>query len=369
MNAYCTVSRLNSESFSVPCCTSAKAGKLSWQSYHVLHDHIRFSYLAQRLVSGPQEQICWSKVLSSSRLIPRMLSAFDLNAAHYFRPQLSQDAYFLLLQLLVIICSINTIQVVSPFQAILDYEISKGIPPGYINYCISQTKPNGWWHRLERGEGLMDAEWFAGFTSDLHDDQRWADYYASKRASLNLPKETPPLPTIDGELLFWDMMRASRDPDPWMFPALKVLKASGKYILGALSNTMIFPPDHPYSHVAHDGVKSVFDVFISSAHVGLRKPDPAIYALAVSELDKFAKANQDSEKGKQLGWKDGVGAEEVVFLDDIGENLKAAKAAGFGTIKVHLGRAFEAVDALEELTGLKLAGDHPRIAVTPKAKL
>ena len=56
----------------------------------------------------------------------------------------------------------------------------------------------------------------------------------------------------------------------------------------------------------------------------------------------------------------------MLFLDDIGENLKAGKARGFRTLKVHLGRAFEAVDELEEVTGLKLAGDHPRIAMEPK---
>jgi hypothetical protein len=38
------------------------------------------------------------------------------------------------------------------------------------------------------------------------------------------------------------MMDGSRAPDPWMFPALKKLKASGKHILAALSNTMIYPP-------------------------------------------------------------------------------------------------------------------------------
>ena len=54
-------------------------------------------------------------------------------------------------------------------------------------------------------------------------------------------------------------------------------------------------------------------------------------------------------------------ADEIVFLDDIGENLKAAKNAGFGTIKVPLGRAYEAVDELEKITGLKLAGDHPKV--------
>jgi FMN phosphatase YigB (HAD superfamily) len=251
--------------------------------------------------------------------------------------------------------------VVSPFQAILDYELSHSIPPGWINNCISKTKPYGYWHRLERGEMLMNANWFAGFTRDLHQPSLWAEFYTSVRAGEpSLPASTPPVPTVDGEALFWEMMRASRDPDPWMYPALQKLKASGKYILAGLSNTMIFPPGHAYRAHSNDGVRGIFDVFISSAHVGMRKPDAAIYDYAIRELDSYAKANP----GK--GAPDGVKAGDILFLDDIGENLKAAKTKGFRTIKVNLGRAFEAVDQLEDVTGLKLAGVHPRIAVTPK---
>jgi FMN phosphatase YigB (HAD superfamily) len=60
-----------------------------------------------------------------------------------------------------------------------------------------------------------------------------------------------------------------------------------------------------------------------------------------------------------------VRADEVVFLDDIGENLKAARAAGLRTIRVPLGRAYEAVEELEKVTGLALAGDHPKVPVKP----
>jgi FMN phosphatase YigB (HAD superfamily) len=47
----------------------------------------------------------------------------------------------------------------------------------------------------------------------------------------------------------------------------------------------------------------------------------------------------------------------MVFLDDIGENLKAARKAGMRTIKVNLGRSREAVKELEKITGMKLSGD------------
>jgi hypothetical protein len=262
----------------------------------------------------------------------------------------------------------NTTQVVSPFQAILDYEISRGIPPGWVNTCISHVKPYGYWHRLERGEILLDSTWFAGFSSDFQAPSLWTSFYTKARTQdPSLPPTVPAVPHIDGEELFWTMMTMARVHDPWMFPALQNLRASGRYILAALSNTVVYPPGHPLG-TAHDELRTVFDVFVSSAHIGMRKPDPAIYEHAVRELDRFARANAGAEGRNTQGWEDGVTPGDIVFLDDIGENLKAAKKAGFGTIKVNLGRAFEAVDELEQLTGLELAGTHPRIAVKPRTK-
>jgi putative hydrolase of the HAD superfamily len=57
-----------------------------------------------------------------------------------------------------------------------------------------------------------------------------------------------------------------------------------------------------------------FDVIVESAVVGLRKPDPRIYELVLSEL--------------------AVDATATVFLDDLGINLKPARAMGMTTIKV-----------------------------------
>lgn len=280
---------------------------------------------------------------------------------------------------ITILSRANTNQVVSPFQSILDYELSLGIPPGWVNYSISRTAPSGFWHRLETGSIPMDAGFFEGFNRDLHDPARWEAFYQAQRARRDpslppLPKETPPVPQLDGEWLFHDMMTAARAPDPWMYPALKALKASGRYVVAALSNTVIFPPGHEYAprqagdDFFDDPLRRLFDVFVSSAHVGLRKPDPRIYRLALERVDEFARANAGTDRGRALGWSEGVEPGEVVFLDDIGENLKAAKAAGFRTIRVPLGRAYEAVEALEEVTGLALAGDHPKIPVKPNFK-
>lgn len=70
-----------------------------------------------------------------------------------------------------------------------------------------------------------------------------------------------------------------------------------------------------------------FDHIIESAVVGIRKPDPEIYRLTCDTA--------------------GVAPHQVVFLDDLGINLKPARAMGMSTIKV--------VDphvALNELTAI-----------------
>lgn len=271
----------------------------------------------------------------------------------------------------------------------------------------------------------MDDAFFRGFNEDLRDQQRWREFYArqvlskkrgpqprlhrpqpqqqpqkqeeepQQRGSIKgdkggddkvrgyerdkttdlaaqqqqqQPEQAPPVPDVDGEWLFNNMMTVSATPDPWMYPALRALKASGRYILAALSNTVIFPPGHPLwrEDFMDDPVRRLFDVFISSAHVGLRKPDARIYQLALARVDEFSRQRQRGGPGEE-GQGEGVAPGDIVFLDDIGENLKHARLQGFRTVKVPLGRAYEAVDQLEALTGLALAGPHPRIPHAPTA--
>lgn len=233
----------------------------------------------------------------------------------------------------------------SPFQAILDYEISQNIPPGWVNFSISRTSPNGAWHKIERGEIKMDADFFAAFNQDLRNPALWKQFHEQQRQKKGLsgPSTIPPLPEVDAEWLFWEMMRISRTPDPYMFPALKRLKASGKFLMGALSNTVKFPEGHPYNK-DETGVRSQFDFFISSAHSGLRKPDPKIYEVAIREMDALAKKHG----------LPGAEASDIVFFDDIGENLKAGKRSGLRTVKVTLGKTLDTVKELEQITGLQL---------------
>ena len=178
----------------------------------------------------------------------------------------------------------------------------------------------------------------------------------SPSSSNNTEPSLPPIPSIDGESLFWSMMSASRHPDPYVFPALERLSSwDSRPILGALSNTVIYPPDHPWSRkkLAPPSSNSTvtdafffdpskyFDVYIASAEVGMRKPARDIYDLAIQRLDEF-----DKQKGGQ-----GIKPEDVVFLDDIGENLKMGREVGMNTIRVQLGKTWRAVKELEKLLG------------------
>lgn len=193
----------------------------------------------------------------------------------------------------------------------------------------------------------MDAEFFAGFTKDLQDPELWRQFHErlrQQKGGKESAAEIPPVPKIHGEYLFWEMMRMSRAKDPYIFPALRKLKASGQFLIGALSNTVIFPEGHPYNDNEKDGLRSQFDFFVSSAHVGLRKPDPNVYTLALKEMEELA---------ARRGLKD-FKPDDVVFLDDIGENLKGAKNAGMRTLKVVLGRTQDSVKELEKITGLQL---------------
>ena len=61
-------------------------------------------------------------------------------------------------------------------------------------------------------------------------------------------------------------------------------------------------------------IMSLFDHLIESSKLGIRKPDPRIYALMCEALD--------------------VDPNKCVYLDDLGINLKPARAMGMHTIKV-----------------------------------
>ena len=75
-----------------------------------------------------------------------------------------------------------------------------------------------------------------------------------------------------------------------------------------------------------------FDAVVESSKVGCRKPEVEFYELACTTA--------------------GVEPAECVFLDDLGINLKPAKAMGMTTIKVLA--ADQAITDLESVLGIDL---------------
>ena len=80
-------------------------------------------------------------------------------------------------------------------------------------------------------------------------------------------------------------------------------------------------------------VMGLFECVIESSREGIRKPDPEIYRLACDRL--------------------GVSPTESVYLDDLGINLKPARALGMRTIKVVT--EDQAIADLEKILGFEFA--------------
>lgn len=192
----------------------------------------------------------------------------------------------------------------SPFQVIARYEREHGLPADAINRVVVAAGEQGAWARLERGELTV---------------QTFCEPFEADCRAHGL--------TVDARRLMREIGEAAR-PRPVMLEAIRRLRAKG-FRVAALTNNWL-DGGRPLG----DGLREHFDVFVESASVGLRKPDPRIYALVCRRL--------------------GVAPEQAVFLDDIGRNLKTARALGMATIRVR--DPEQALRELGALVGLDLLG-------------
>jgi epoxide hydrolase-like predicted phosphatase len=78
-------------------------------------------------------------------------------------------------------------------------------------------------------------------------------------------------------------------------------------------------------------VDEIFEVIVDSAFVGMRKPEPAIYELAVERIGS------------------GVLASECMFVDDVEVNVEAARELGMAAI--HFQSADQAIPEIEAALG------------------
>ena len=204
----------------------------------------------------------------------------------------------------------------SPLHAIAQYEREIGLPANFVNRVVADTAPGGAWSRLERGEISMET-----FYVDFEADCQAAGQALSARA-------------------MFERMGVAAQPRPIMLEAIRRIRAQG-LLAGALTNNWATDDadDEAGGQKTHanDGsqaLSELFDVFVESSVEGLRKPDPRIYTLTCERL--------------------GVEPSQAAFLDDIGSNLKAARALGMTTIKVDTPE--QALDELSRVIDLELVG-------------
>jgi putative hydrolase of the HAD superfamily len=172
----------------------------------------------------------------------------------------------------------------SPFEAFRHYEREHHLPQDFIRTVNAIDPHTNAWARLERAE--LDAE---GFDAA----------FAAESAALGHR-----VPGADILALL------AGDVRPEMVTALDQVKAAG-LATACLTNNIATGGE---SRPEVEAVMARFDVVLESSKLGVRKPEPAFYALACERL--------------------GVEPAECVFLDDLGINLKPARDMGMTTIKV-----------------------------------
>lgn len=188
----------------------------------------------------------------------------------------------------------------SPFDAFNDYERAHGLPVDFIRSVNTVDPDTNAWARIERRDITPDE-----FDTAFADESERLGHRVPGRDVLGL---------LHGAVR------------PEMVLALDRVIEAG-YITACLTNNV--------SSDTHDEVRSIMDRFdhvVESSKVGFRKPEPAFY-----------------ERGCELA---AVEPHEVVYLDDLGINLKPARAMGMTTIKVL--SAEQAIGDLEAVLGVTL---------------
>ncbi len=187
----------------------------------------------------------------------------------------------------------------SPFDGFAAYERAEGLPAGFLRRLNATDADTNAWARLERNE--LDADAFC------------VAFEAEAEAAGHRVDATRVLACLDVTLR------------PAMVEAVR--RCHDRLRTALLTNNTT-----PMDDATRQPLDDLFDVVVESSRVGIRKPEPAFYALALAQV--------------------GVDATEAVFLDDLGVNLKPARALGIATIKVDEPDA--AIAELEAIVGFPL---------------
>ena len=192
----------------------------------------------------------------------------------------------------------------SPFEAFSRYEAEAGVPDGLLRTLNSTNPDTNAWAQLERSE--VTIEEFCSL------------YEAEAAAAGHTIEGTRVLEALAGDLR------------PEMVEAVR--RCSSRLKTACLTNNFVTTPGHVDREQQMAEVMALFHVVVESSKIGVRKPDPRFYEMACELLD--------------------VKPETCVFLDDLGINLKPARAMGMTTIKVLNGA--QALEELEAVVGFPL---------------
>ena len=183
----------------------------------------------------------------------------------------------------------------SPFEAFAEYEAEIGLPPDTIRKINSTNPDTNAWAKFERRE--VDPQEFARLFEE---------------EALLLGHE------LDAQRILEGLHGTAR---PAMVEALS--NCASKFKTAMLTNN-ITPMREQDLDEEVKKVVEIFDILVESSIEGCRKPEERFYEIACERL--------------------AVNPESCVFLDDLGINLKPARAMGMKTIKV-----VEPEKAIEEL--------------------
>ena len=197
----------------------------------------------------------------------------------------------------------------SPFLAFRRFEQERGLPADFLRGINARNHDRNAWARFERSE-LSPREFDEAFAAET----RAAGF------------EVRGLDIID---LLYGAIR------PTMVAALKACK--GHYTNACVTNNVAAGPGRgierePARAGEWKDILGLFDVVIESSRLGVRKPEPRFFELACKQL--------------------GIAAQQAVYLDDLGTNLKPARLMGMHTIKVD--DPVAAIAELESVLGMAL---------------
>ncbi len=191
----------------------------------------------------------------------------------------------------------------SPFDAFNVYERETGLPTDTIRRLNSTNPDDNAWARLERSE--LDA---SGFVSEFEREAREFGVI------------------LDAQRILAGLRGEIRSA------MVTAVERCGERLATAMLTNNFRDPSTIGTDPAIDRIYGMFDVVVESSVVGVRKPEVRFYEIACEAI--------------------GAHPEECVFLDDLGVNLKPARAMGMTTIKVQDPAA--AIAELESVVGFPL---------------